>query len=91
MEVGSGYVVPGEAGCGACFETWSVVYELRYNHFQNLLGKSVRLSIHCSTRAARNPECEHIVDCGFGPVPNDVGDGLGFYDMLCNNGTRESR
>jgi ferredoxin len=51
MEVEGGYVVPGEAGCGACLETWSVVYDVGDDHLQNLSGKSVRLSTQRSTCA----------------------------------------
>jgi len=65
MEVGSGYVVPGEAGRCACFETRSVVHEVGDAHFQDLLGKPVGLSIHrstCATLNSWNPKCEYIVD-----------------------------
>ena len=49
MEVGSGYRIPGEASCCACFETRSIVQEVGGDHFQKLVRKSMGLSIHRDT------------------------------------------
>ena len=85
MEVGSGYGIPSEAGCCACFETRSIVDEVGDNHFQEFGRKPMCLAIHCDTCPNRNTECEYAIDCG--PVPNGDGDEAGPYDAL----TRESR
>ena len=73
MEVGSGYVVPGEAGQGTRFEAWSVVCETGDDHLQNLCRKSVRLSICSRMRGTWGPGDENT-DYAFGPVPSDAGD-----------------
>ena len=78
MEVGSGYDIPGKAGRSARFETRSVVYEVGDDHLQDLWRESMGLSIHCGTCGVDNPKRERIVDCGFGPFPDDE---LPYYDV----------
>ena len=84
MEVGSGYDVPGEGGCCTCFETRNITDDVRDNHFQKFMGKSMRLPFHRGTSVIQNPERERVIDCG--PVPNDAGDDLGSYGMLTMKG-----
>jgi len=78
MEMGSGHDIPGEAGCGARFETSGAAHEVGDDHFQNLRGESMGLSIHRGTCSVGNPKCECTVGCGFGPLPDGE---LSSYDV----------
>ena len=88
MEVGNGYHIPGEAsGCG-CFETQGIAYEVGDDHFQKLRGNSMRLSVHHDPCVIQDPKCGCVIDCGFGPMPNDAGGEVNSYDTLiveCEN------
>jgi len=79
MKMGSGYDIPGKAGRRARFETRSVVYEVGDDHLQDLWRESMGLSIHSGTCGVDNPKRERIVDCGFGPFPDDE---IPYYDVL---------
>lgn len=74
VEVRSGHVAPGEAGCGTRFETRSVAYKVGDDHFKNLRGE---LTHHIRAWSTGR---EQIANYGFCPGPDDADNKVDPYD-----------